>query len=117
MSAFVKDIFRSIRYSLSRFFSIVAIVALGAGVYAGLAAVAPDMWDTGDDYFDTQNLMDLRLISTYGFTEEDIHAIRQEQGVLGVFATYSADVVADIGDAEYTLRLHGLPGRPNAHGG
>ena len=116
MSAFVKDIFRSIRYSLSRFFSIVAIVALGAGVYAGLAAVAPDMWDTGDDYFDTQNLMDLRLISTYGFTEEDIHAIRQEQGVLGVFATYSADVVADIGDAEYTLRLHGLPEDPTRMG-
>ena len=84
----------------------------GAGVFSGLAAVAPDMWQTGDDYFDRQNLMDLRLLSTYGFTESDIEQIRREEGVRGVFATYSADVVASIGGTDYTLRLHGLPDEP-----
>ncbi len=112
MSAFFKDIFRSVRRSMSRFLSIIAITALGAGVFAGLAAVAPDMWQTGDDYFDRQNLMDLRLLSTYGFTEDDIAQIRGEEGVRGVFATYSADAVASIGGTDYTLRLHGLPDDP-----
>ena len=112
MSAFFKDIFRSVRRSMSRFLSIIAITALGAGVFAGLAAVAPDMWQTGDDYFDRQNLMDLRLLSTYGFTEDDIAQIREEEGVCGVFATYSADVVASIDGTDYTLRLHGLPDDP-----
>lgn len=112
MSAFFKDIFRSVRRSMSRFLSIIAITALGAGVFAGLAAAAPDMWQTGDDYFDRQNLMDLRLLSTYGFTESDIAQIRKEEGVRGVFATYSADVVANIDGTDYTLRLHGLPEDP-----
>lgn len=116
MSAFIKDIFRSIRRSMSRFLSIILIVALGAGVFSGLAAVAPDMWDTGDDYFDRRNLMDMRLLCTYGFTEKDVAAIRGTEGVLGVFPTYSADVMARIGDADYTLRLHGLPDDPTRMG-
>lgn len=45
--AFGKDILRSIRRSFSRFVSIIAIVFLGAGVFAGLAATSPNMKTPG----------------------------------------------------------------------
>lgn len=39
--------------------------------WAGLRATAPDMKKSADSYFDQQNLMDLRIVSTLGLTEED----------------------------------------------
>ena len=58
-TAFQKEILRSITRSLSRFAAIFAIVALGAGFYAGLRMCAPDMRLTLDRYFDQTAFMGL----------------------------------------------------------
>ena len=50
------NILRSIRSSLNRFLSIVAIVALGSGFLAGLYAASPDMFETADSYLDDYRL-------------------------------------------------------------
>ena len=92
MKAFNKDIVRSIRHSLGRFVAIAAIVALGCGFYAGLRMTAPDMKLAADAYYDGTDLMDIRVVSTLGLTDEDIEALRDVPGVSGVEAAYSADV-------------------------
>ena len=66
MSAFDKDVVRSIRHSLGRFVAIAAIVALGTGFYAGLRMTAPDMNLAADAYYDGTALMDIRVVSTMG---------------------------------------------------
>ena len=91
-SAFLKDIFREIGKTKSRFFSIFAIIALGAGFFAGLKATGPDMLLTQEKYFARQNLMDIRLVSTLGFDEKDLAEIENAEGVKAVFPTYSKDV-------------------------
>ena len=48
MKALNKDIFREFRKTGARFFAIFAIVALGAGFFAGLSATSPDMRLTCD---------------------------------------------------------------------
>ena len=48
---------------------------------AGLRATAPDMKETGDLYFDQQRLMDLRVVSTLGLTEEDVELLARQEGV------------------------------------
>ena len=53
-----------VRKSLNRFLSIFFIVALGVAFFSGIQATAPDMRATGDYYFDSNQLMDLRVIST-----------------------------------------------------
>ena len=73
--AFTKEIRRSITRSMSRFWAIIIIVALGAGFYASLRSIAPDMRLTIDHYFDEQHVMDLHGISTMGFTDGDIEAL------------------------------------------
>ena len=45
-SALFKDIIREIKRTKSRFFSIFAIIALGAGFFSGLKAACPDMLAT-----------------------------------------------------------------------
>ena len=73
-----------VRKSLNRFLSIFFIVALGVAFFSGIQATAPDMRATGDYYFDSNQLMDLRVISTLGLTENDLEAIREIDGVENV---------------------------------
>ena len=104
----LKDTFREIRKSRGRFFSIFAIVAIGVAFFAGLMASAPTMQYTADRYFDDYNLMDYRVLSNFGMTEEDVSALRQLEGIEGVMPAYSADVLVSIGDSETVLRVHSL---------
>lgn len=91
-SALFKDIIREIKRTKSRFFSIFAIIALGAGFFSGLKAACPDMLATQEAYFRDNNLMDIHLLSTYGFDEGDMDAIRTVDGIRGIYPTYSKDV-------------------------
>lgn len=107
-TAFQKEILRSITRSLSRFAAIFAIVALGAGFYAGLRMCAPDMRLTFDRYFDQTYFMDLRLVSTLGFSAADVTAVRQVGNVSAVMPARQADATATIGDRRATVRVHSL---------
>ena len=94
-SALIKDILREIKGSKNRFFSIFAIIALGAGFFAGLKVTCPDMMFSQNKYVTEQNLMDIRLVSTYGFSEEDISAIAETEGIRDLYPTYSKDVFVE----------------------
>ncbi len=107
-SAFNKEIVRSITHSWTRFIAIFAIVALGAGFYAGLRMCAPDMRITIDGYLDDTSFMDVRLVSTLGFSDADVEATREVDGVAAVMPARIADATATIGDRRATVRIHGL---------
>lgn len=94
-SALFKDIIREIKRTKSRFFSIFAIIALGAGFFSGLKAACPDMLATQESYFHDNNLMDIHMLSTYGFDNGDIEAIRAVDGIRGIYPTYSKDVFVE----------------------
>lgn len=106
--AFNTEIVRSITRSWTRFLAIFAIVALGAGFYAGLRMAAPDMRLTIDRYLDDTAFMDAHLISTLGFSAEDVAAVAALGGVEAVSGGHTADVTANIGEASYTVRVHAL---------
>ena len=71
-NALWKDIFRDINKSKGRFFSIASIIALGVMLFAGVKIAPIDMKATADKYYDDYNLMDLRVVSTLGLTDEDV---------------------------------------------
>src|SRR5659263_732019 len=104
-----KDTFREIVKSPSRFLSIFLIVGLGTAFFAGLKAAAPDMKNTADIYYDTYNMMDIRVLSTMGLTDEDIDAMKLVAGVETVQPSYFADVVTTIHSNEFVFRIHALP--------
>ena len=65
---------REIRGSMGRFLAIMAIVGLGVGFFAGLRMSQPNMIATGRSYLDEQRFHDIRLLSTLGWTQEDVDA-------------------------------------------
>lgn len=109
-SALFKDIVREIKRTKSRFFSIFAIIALGAGFFSGLKAACPDMLATQESYFKDNNLMDIHLLSTYGFDDGDMKAIRNVEGIKGIYPTYSKDVfVKNDKNANLIAKVIALP--------
>ena len=49
-STIMKTTLREIRESLGRYVAILAIVALGVGLYVGLTVTTPDMLAAGENY-------------------------------------------------------------------
>ncbi len=100
-----KDLWIEIRKSKNRFVSIFLIVALGVAFFSGVRAAQPDMRMTGDAYFDKYKLMDLRVVSTLGFSEENIEAIRNVEGVKTAEPSYMADVLHDTDSSQLVLQF------------
>lgn len=90
------DTFRLIKKTFNRFFTIVMIVLIGVAFMMGLMSCEYVMQKSVDDYNDEYNLQDLQLYSVYGFDEDDIIAIKQQEGVKDVFASKMIDSYARI---------------------
>lgn len=93
-----KDFFVEIRKSLGRFLSIFFIVALGVSFFVGIRATEPDMRISGDAYVDENKLMDIKVVSTYGLTEEDIDVIERLPAIDQAKGAYSVDVLCKVKD-------------------
>lgn len=107
-SAFRKDVFRQIRTSKRRFVAILLIVALGVAFFSGVRATSPDMRMTLDQYFDDYNAADVQLLSTLGFDEEDLTALREVEGMRIVQPGYAADGFLQRGDTALLVSYQSL---------
>ncbi|MBT2732547.1 FtsX-like permease family protein [Carnobacterium sp. ISL-102] len=78
--------------SKTRFLSIFVIITLGVAFFAGIKATGPDMIDTADHYYKKTNLMDTKVVATYGLNEDDQTVLESIEGA-AVSMSYSQDVV------------------------
>ena len=92
----LRDLRREIARTAGRFISITVIVALGVAFFVGLRATGPDMRQSADGYFDRQQMMDLELLSTLGFTQEDVQALQAQTGVEQVQPGYQLDALVAV---------------------
>lgn len=106
---FFKNLYRDIKKSLSRFLSIVIIIAIGVAFYAGVRATSPDMKMSGDFYFSKNNLMDFKLISTLGLTKDDVREVEKQKGITKVEGSYSMDAVIEKEKRLLVLNINSLP--------
>lgn len=104
-----KNIFRDIKNSRTRFISIMLIVALGVGFFTGVKATSPSMNKTAEMYYSENNLMDYRLLSTVGFDNDDVEAVKNLENVRAVEPSYFSDVMVNVGGAGSVLRLYSIP--------
>ncbi len=105
MSAYKKDIWRSIGKSRKRFIAIMIITFLGTMMFSGLKAACVDLRHSADQFFDEQRLFDLSIMSTLGLTEEDLEVLRNLEAVETVEGIYSEGVHAHIRDNEMSIAL------------
>lgn len=106
-NALRKNAFIEIFKTKSRFLSIFTIVAIGIAFFAGVKNTAPDMRNSADSYYKSANLAHYRLISTLGFTEDDIGALESLDGIT-VYPGYFADVLVKNGEQDEIVRVMSL---------
>ena len=78
MGSILKMTARTIRSFFGRYLALLLIVALSVSFFAGLKVTKDAMYATAQDYLDTQNFCDFRLISTLGFSEDDVETLSRE---------------------------------------
>ena len=101
-----KNLARTIRGSFGRFIAILLIVALGVTFLAGLKLTRPVMRATLWQYTKETGFYDLRLLSSIGWTEEDVAALGEVEGVKSAAPSIQADLAGEI---------DGVPGEYRAH--
>lgn len=94
-----------IRKSMGRFLSIFFIVALGVSLFVGIRATEPDMILSGDAYVDENKLMDIKIVSTYGLTEEDADVISRLPDIESVEGAYSVDALCKVGENKKVIHV------------
>ena len=99
-----KNTLKKIKKSFGRYISILIIVMIGVGFYAGIQASAPDMLAVADEYYSDQHLMDYKIVSTMGLTKDDVSALASLSGVSNVIPSYSLDILSN----ENALRVMSL---------
>lgn len=103
-----KDFYMEIRRSLGRFLSIFFIVAIGVAFFSGIRSAEPDMRLSGDAYFDEKNLMDIKVVSTLGLTEDDLRALENVDGIGKAEAGYSTDALCTVYDSKEVVHITSL---------
>ncbi len=107
--ALIKSAVRDITGSKSRFFSIFGIVMIGVSFFTGLQITSPDMRLSADTYFDDNNLMDFRLVSTFGFDENDVNALDNLEGEKTVYPSYFTDAILKGEVGNTAVRIMSMP--------
>ena len=114
--ALIKDTLRTIKRNLSRYISIMLIIALGTAFFVGIKATAPDMFSTAEKYFTDYNLMDIRIQSVAGLTDSDIAEIKKLDGVqyaegqkfVDALVRVNGEIEADIDGTQISTRAYSI---------
>ena len=105
---------RDIRGSLGRFFAIFAIIALGVGFFSGVRITTPAMVHTFDELLKEKNFFDYRLVSTLGWEDQDVEAVKKETGVKEAEGGMQQDIICLAADgSEEVYKAHLLPEKIN----
>ena len=108
-SALKKNAVVEIFKTKSRFLSIFCIVAIGIAFFAGVKNTAPDMKSSADIYYKSSNLAHFRLVSTLGFSDSDVAALEEMEGI-EVYPGWYTDVIIEVGDSDETAHVMSLEG-------
>lgn len=89
------DAVRTIRKSRKRFFSLLLLVMLAAAFLSGLRTTSPDMKYSAAKYYKEQKLMDVRIVSTLGCSEENLEKIKALDDVKTAEGSRQTDLQLD----------------------
>ena len=81
MKKLLKETFVCMVKTSKRFISILVIVLLGVGFFAGIRAVAPDMKNTLDEYYKETNMYDIYITSNYGVSDAVIEKLEENYDI------------------------------------
>lgn len=109
-----RNTFREIKKSFGRYFAILAIIALGVALFSGLKITQSVMVHSADVYLKDLQFYDYRLVSTLGFTEENVEALAEKEDVRVAEGAVSAEALCkDAGENERVIKMHSITEKVN----
>ena len=100
----LKNSLKKIKKSFGRYLSLVLIILLGVGFYTGIIVSVPNIKDVQTEYYNDKNAMDIKILSTLGFNDDDILAISEVNDIDVAVGTYSIDTLVN----DEVVRVHAL---------
>ena len=107
----LKNTLRKLKHSFGRYFSLLIIVLIGIGFYAGIQSSVPSIKTLQNDYYNETNLMDLTIRSTLGLTKDDVDALNNLANVKIVEGTYTATLLS----GEDAIKVHAITENVNKY--
>ena len=109
-TAYFKNILRTIGKSKGRYFAIMAIIALGVGFFSGIKVTKPAMIASVNEFYAEHNFYDFKLLSTYGFTADEVEKLQEYPKIITAEGAYSIDFLfLSSDDKEAALKAISLP--------
>ena len=99
-----KNTLKKVKKSFGRFFSLMFIILLGVGFYTGIRVSIPNIKTTQNEYYEETKLMDLKMLSSVGFDDDDIGYISNIEGVEKAYGSYSKEVLVD----DNVVKVHAI---------
>lgn len=101
----IKMTLRSIRSFLGRYMALFSIILISVAFFSGLKVTKDAMVHAGDRYFKNQNFFDFRLLSTIGFSDEDVDEFAAMPEILGAEGVMALEAEAEYEGEENTYQF------------
>ena len=90
-----KNALMKVKKSYGRFFSLIIIIAVGIGFFAGIRGSSPNILNSVNTYYDKNNLMDIKILSSMGLDDEDVNALKKSKDISIVEPSFSIDLLSE----------------------
>ena len=100
----IRKLFRTAWKYKSQFISMIIMVTIGVGIFLGFNIEWKSIEADTSSFFEATNYADFRLYAQTGFSEEDIEAIREIEGVDAATRYFSVNV--DLKDSQKSVCLN-----------
>lgn len=106
--AYLKENFRKLNKTKTRFITLVIIVTLGVLFFSGMNSISSDMTNTMNKYLKDTNVADIQIVSNLGFNNDDVNAIKKVDGVNEVYPGYIYDVILEKNEKRIPVRTNSI---------
>ena len=105
----IKNSLKKIKKSFGRYLSLVLIIFIGVGFYTGIIESIPNIKRVQKKFYNENNAMDIKVLSTLGFNKDDIESLKRINKVKEAIGTYSLDTLVN----DEVVRVHALENKIN----
>ena len=95
-----------IKTNIKSFISIMILTMLGVGFFIGMKSAVPNLKYTIEYYYNKNNVYDLDLSSSVGFTKEDIKKLSTITSIKKIEGGIYRDFLIKGNNDDYVLRVH-----------
>ncbi len=104
----LKDIIKEITLHKKRFLSILLIIMIGFGFSLGLDYSATNMTKTIKDYYQKNNLFDIKIESLTGFTKNSVLSLKEINSIDDISLSKSINSVITINNKDYNIKVNSI---------